>query len=482
MKKNILLLINGFGIEQPGSYDIYSPELMPNLDKLTKEKLFTSLTSLALEYKGGYQTFSIGINEPLTYSIIEKNISAGTHKTNQLLQYIASQLNQFKSKLHIFCYWDNNNTLAHLTEFLRTINLYLPDTKIIIHLIFTQKSLSAYKNMANTLTMVNYDLAKNVSIGMVTGEHNLSKALVFKDYIKCWITESGEKWKDVSKKIDVLVETKTLPNVARTFSISEGIRLEENDQILFFNYSSVDVTSFAKELEIQKYRNIKTETIKYYSLFPTKSDKPIPFMYNFAVSSSYALNSLKTINAKCVILDEREKCSYINYYMTGLRNLVDPSLRYIATDGGVLYDTDKVVEIVKSCSEELIIINYEIDSCKNIEEIEKRLNLIDDLIGKIETFTNENNYGFFISSLYGIEKNLYNQKNELSKVNFSARVPFIVSDRNLPKANNTISEGTVYDMANTIYSNISSSFKGSSLVKKKSSLLSILYKKKKEEK
>lgn len=40
MKKNILLLINGFGIEQKDSYNVYKKELMPNLDRLTKDGFF----------------------------------------------------------------------------------------------------------------------------------------------------------------------------------------------------------------------------------------------------------------------------------------------------------------------------------------------------------------------------------------------------------------------------------------------------------
>ena len=75
MKKNILLLINGFGIEQSDSINVYSETLMPNMDRLTKEKLFVSLASKDLDYKDGYRKFSIGINESLTYSIIENNFS-----------------------------------------------------------------------------------------------------------------------------------------------------------------------------------------------------------------------------------------------------------------------------------------------------------------------------------------------------------------------------------------------------------------------
>ena len=53
MKKNILLLINGFGVEQVDSYNIYSKEVMPNLDRLTTEWLFSSLQSKELDYKEG---------------------------------------------------------------------------------------------------------------------------------------------------------------------------------------------------------------------------------------------------------------------------------------------------------------------------------------------------------------------------------------------------------------------------------------------
>ncbi len=68
MKKNILLLINGFGVEQRDSYNVYSETLMPNMDKLTKTCLFGSLNSGDYDYKTGFRRFSIGISEALTYS------------------------------------------------------------------------------------------------------------------------------------------------------------------------------------------------------------------------------------------------------------------------------------------------------------------------------------------------------------------------------------------------------------------------------
>ena len=43
MKKTVLFLMNGFGIEQLNSYSIYNANLMPNLDSYTKKYLFSTV-------------------------------------------------------------------------------------------------------------------------------------------------------------------------------------------------------------------------------------------------------------------------------------------------------------------------------------------------------------------------------------------------------------------------------------------------------
>ena len=45
MKKTVLFLMNGFGIEQLDSYSIYNAKLMPNLDSYTKNHLFAAIST-----------------------------------------------------------------------------------------------------------------------------------------------------------------------------------------------------------------------------------------------------------------------------------------------------------------------------------------------------------------------------------------------------------------------------------------------------
>lgn len=479
MKKNILLLINGFGIEQADSVNVYNEKLMPNMDRLTKEKLFASLASKDLDYKDGYRKFSIGINESLTYSIVENSLSNDSYKNNQLLKYIESKTNMGENRLHIFCYWENDRTVSQLATFLKEIVLYT-NHMIYVHLILCQLSLTVYKSVERSLTFLNYELGNTVKIGIVTGESNLDNILIFRDMIKTFVTEAGEKWKDLTKKVDVLKQTKTIPNCTRTFAVNTGFAINPGDQVFFFNYSNVDVNKFMTELENQKYRQLDTTRIDYYSLFPVKSNKKIPFMYNYAVSSTYTASALKTIGAKCLLIDLKEKCPYINYYLTGLRNNIDENIKYMASDSGFIYEPNQLLQIINTSNCELIIVNYEIDTCKLVDDIANRLSKIDVVIGELDKLVQENKITLFISSLYGIEKEMYNSKHEVGKVNFSVRVPLVVDDYYFNKTSYTLNEGTVYDLANTIYKNINSKYNIDGLIKKKSNLLSFFYKKPKK--
>ena len=399
MKKNILLLINGFGIEQADSVNVYDEKLMPNMDRLTKEKLFASLASKDLDYKDGYRKFSIGINESLTYSIVENSLSNDSYKNNQLLKYIESKTNMGDNRLHIFCYWENDRTISQLATFLKEIVLYT-NHMIYVHLILCQLSLTVYKSVERSLTLLNYELGNTVKIGIVTGESNLDNILIFRDVIKTFVTEAGEKWKDLTKKVDVLKQTKTIPNRTRTFAVNTGFAINPGDQVFFFNYSNVDVNKFMTELENQKYRQLDTTRIDYYSLFPVKSNKKIPFMYNYAVSSTYTASALKTIGAKCLLIDLKEKCPYINYYLTGLRNNIDENIKYMASDSGFIYEPNQLLQIINTSNCELIIVNYEIDTCKLVDDIANRLSKIDVVIGELDKLVQENKITLFITIWY----------------------------------------------------------------------------------
>lgn len=479
MKKNILLLINGFGIEQADSYNVYSKEVMPNLDKLTTDGVFKTIQNNYLDYKSGYRNFSIGISEPLTYSLIENEVSSKAYKDNQVLKYIANESNKFNSKIHVFCYFDSIRIIEQLKAYLTELQS-LSNNTIYLHLMLCQQSFNEYKDVERGFSSFSYELGNKVKLGIVSGNNKNKEGMPLKEFIKLFVTETGEKWKDLEKKVKVLIQTKTKPEDARPFAVNTGYMLSNNDQILLFNYSNVDLTSFKRELSLQRYREIDLNTIKYYSLFPITTTEQVPYMYTYAVSSTYFLNSLKEANINCLVLDKKDRCPYINYYFTGLRNDIDESLKYLATDDGINYDETKLIEALNKYDRNLVIINYEIESSKTIEELKDNLAKIDKMIGILFKYTTENSIGFFISSLYGFEREMYNAKGELLKINFYSKVPLIFYDKDIDLNSYSISEGSLFDLSNTLIWNCNRLYKNRGIIKKKSSLLSIFHKKPKE--
>lgn len=473
MKKNILLFINGLGIEQRDSYNVYTDDLMPNFDKLTKTGMFGSISATDLDYKTAYRSFSIGIKESLAYSVVNNSINSETFKDIELFKYIKGQTNAGNTRLHVICYWDNNTTIYQLTIYLKEL-LSVSKSNIFLHMILCQKSLNDYKDIEKNLNTLNYELGGNLRLGIICGENYDAQR---KDFIKMLVTESGEKWKDIPKKVNVLYTGSTKPCDTRTFAVNDGFALNDNDSLLFFNYNNIDVTPFTKALIEQKYKQLNLGTIRFYSLFPAKCENvKIPYLYEYAVSSTYTLNSLKSINAKCMVMAKTDACMEINNYLTGLRNTYDPDLKYMPTDNGFIYDGPTLLNTIKGLKEDLVIVNFGIDDCKIVEEIKDRLSTIDKVIGTLYEYTSQNNIGLFVSSLYGIDKQMYNSRHELCKVNFSSRVPVLVADPAIDKSKYILSEGSLYDLGNAIYKNINGSFKLEGIIKKKGGLFSMFNK------
>ncbi len=478
MKKSILFLINGYGVEQNDSIAIYSKELMPCLDSIISQNTLVRVPNLFLDYRSAYRKFSMGIDRDLSHSLVEMNIGKNEHSENQLLKYIANETVKKESNLHIFTYIDSYNSFEELCEYIKVLKLKM-NGKIFVHLVLSQKSLMDYKDVEKGITFLTYEMGNNIKVGIVSGESSFNDLASVREIVKSFLTETGEKWKDYQKKLDVFISTKMVPFKARPFAANYGYRLEDNDQILFFNYSNVSVEMFKTEMETQRYRKIDMSTIGFYSLFPIKcGELKIPFMYNYALASTCFLNSLKSVNARCLVLDKKANCSIINYYLTGLRNSVDDNLKYVATDDGFINDPIKLVESLKTYDKELIIINYEIDSSKTVEELKERLNKIDNIIGHVYNYCIDNNIALFISSLYGMTVDMYNKKAELCKINLYSKVPFIMANTDFSSSEYSLQDGNLFDVANTILFTVNNTFPNSGLLKKKSKLFSLFQKKK----
>ncbi len=450
MKKTVLFLMNGFGIEQIDSYNIYNSKLMPNLDSYTKNYLFTAIESKAYDLKSGYRTFSTASDLPLTYSLIDNYYLKFSENKN--LNFYLNSIRP-EGKVQLFLFYENEKSFEHIKSFCNYIKN--KNNKIYLHFILTSHNTNNYKEIDKIVTKISYDF-KDIKIGIIVGINQLMNQNLT-SFMNLFKNEVGEKWKEITKKISYLETSKIKPSDVKEFYMNEGFKFDVNDSFFFFNYEYYDISSFISN--ISTINNIND----YCSLFEMKGVKYPMFAY--PLSGISMANSLKKINAKTLILLASENIKQINYYCNGLQNVVSDNICFAKTDDGL--NPNFLKSIIRDSEYDLIIINFQIDNVKTVTELNEKLSKLDMMLKVIHDFCVELKISLFVSSLYGMQKEIAVDNFVKATVNFSLKVPFIVIDSIFNKSNFSISSGNIYTMANTLYTNINPKNEGAVLIRKK---------------
>ena len=460
MKKTVLFSMNVFGVEQLDCYSIYNAKLMPNLDRYTKEYLFSSIETPASNLVSGYRCFSTGSLYPLSYSLIDNYLDKFAENKN--FELYLNSINE-NGKIHIFLSFENDKSVDHLKSFLKFIRSKKTNP-IFLHLVLIGNNTSDYKTIERLINKVIYDI-KECKIGIVVGKNILSYANV-SSFMNLFQNEVGEKWREISRKISSLTSLKTIPANAREFYMNEGFKLDVNDSIFFFNYEYIDLTNLV--MAISKVIN----NDNFFSMFSVKGVKYPMFAYpKYGISM---LNSLDKIGAKALIVSNRGSMGVINYYCCGLQNIVSDRISFVKTDN---LNFEQLKAIIRDSDYSLVIISYQIDDVKTVPELNDRLSRLDKMLGYIHDFCVSGGYSLFISSLYGMQKELAVDNFVKATVNFSHKVPFVVIDPVFNKANFSLGIGNIYNLAHTIYTNINNKYDGGEvLIRRKSFIVKLLRK------
>ena len=460
MKKTVLFLMNGFGVEQLDSYSIYNAQLMPNLDRYTKEYLFSPIEAPASNLVSGYRFFSTGSLYPLSCSLIDNYLDKFAENKN--FELYLNSINE-SGKIHIFLSLENDKSVDHIKSFLRFIRIK-KNNWIFLHLVLVGDNTSDYKTIERLINKITYDI-KECKIGIVVGK-NVLRYTNISSFMNLFQNEVGEKWKEITKKISYLANSKVQPKDVKEFYMNEGFKFDVNDSIFFFNYEFCNVSNFISY--VSKINNIND----YCSMFQMEGVKYPMFAYP---SSGISMdNSLNKIGAKALILSNSENIKQINYYCNGLQNKVSNNISFSKTDDGI--NPNLLKSIIRDSNYDLVIINYPIDNVLNVQELNDKLTKLDSILKVVHDFCEENRITLFISSLYGMQKEIAIDNFTKANVDFSTKVPFIVVDSNFNKSNFFLSPGNIYTLANTVYTNINSKNDGDVLIKKKNFIVKMLKK------
>ncbi len=461
MKKTLVYLMNGFGVEQKDSFNIYNQNLMPNLDRLINKNLFGQIECTNLDLYSGYREFSTSSKDSLTYPFLNQYTQDLDLNPNMksLMERIPETFT-----IQLFVFLKNNKTFEHL----RAISEYLQKKNkknINLHFILDSKNIDEYKNFDNLITKISYSF-KDLPIKTITGKKILKNNP--KSYLQILNKGVGEKWKELGKKFETLSNAKIQPEDAEPFYYVDKFEFDQKSCVLFLNYEKFDCTDFVDGMKT--YNNITN----FYSFFPlTGVDYPL---FAYPTSNICMANHLNKLQVKSLILAQPDTINNISYFINGLKSENSPNVAIAPIQTEYLTNIEYFNKFTDNPDYDLFVINDDISKSATIDELKENLKRVDKTIELLEKVCEEKKLTLIISSLFGIKKEIKQDHITKHLVNFSSKVPFIIKDEQFTKDKYQIAYGDLSNLADTIYTNVNIDHVGTVLIKKKSFLSSILKK------
>lgn len=445
MKKSIIFLINGLGIEKPGSYSISLDQDMPNLCRTKETSFFTTAITNSLEYRSAYQQFFMGDTYKMELDYIKENILNNNLVNNPVYQSFASNVSKQEAKLHIFLEPTTERVVEQINDLVSNLNLP-KNKKVYIHLLLPQLTVDDYNKLTEIINYIKYHIDERINVGFVIGKEYLSEKLTVdekKQMCKLLFYCSAERWIRTEEKLQSLKEQNIIPCKAAGFCANNDCYIQNNDTILFFNTRREDYDKFITSIYGNAQEVIKNSPINIpvYSLLKLYSQYNInSFAENINYENSLS-NNLQKYNKKALILTNREHVNLINFYANGLNQVNNPNIVFMILDES-LYDYNTVVNIIDNSDYDLIIFDYFMDTSSTINNLKIGLRNIDKVLGNV-VVCSENKHSLFITSLFGLKKELpladYNSEKVL--LDYEMQIPIFFYDYTYPASKYSLFPG-----------------------------------------
>lgn len=452
-KKSVMFLINGLGVEKPGSYSIAIDQTMPRLAKVMETSFYKTAIINALEYRGAYQNFFLGDTYGTEVDYIKQNVINENLTSSPMFQSLQTSVNN-EGKFHIFVEPTNNQVVELINTLVSTLTL--PEKKeVYLHLILPQLTVSDYKELINMVNYIKYHINTHITVGFIIGKDyfpeqlnqeqtNFAKKLFF----YC----SAERWIDTDKKLISLQEANIRPCAVEGFCATNKCTINNNDTIMFFNTRKDDYDRFinvilANAPEVYNDPNYK---LPIYSLIKLNSKFDIPaFAENVQYKNNFA-GLLKKAGKKALIVTDEKNISLVNLLANGLNNVNNPDIQFMKLNDTYYNDMNNIIGLIDNSQFDFIIFDYHLDVSRTVNDLKEQMGKIDIVLGNVATVC-ENKHTLIITSLYGLKKSLplaqYNT--EMVTIDYELQIPIFLFDYSYPRSKYRLAGGSTNDILNT---------------------------------
>lgn len=451
MKKSVIFLINGLGIERAGSYSISIDQCMPNLARTKETSFFTTAIINSLEYRTAYQQFFLGDTYKSELKYLNDKVINDQIGNNPTYQKMLSSVSNEEGKIHVFLEPNSDKLVDELNELITKMNL--PEKKeVYLHLILSQQTTSDYDKLVSTINYIKYHINSRITVGFIIGKETLPNELSADEltsFKKIFFYCSCERWSETDKKLLSLKESNIRPCVAPGFCATNSCSISNNDVIMFFNTKRANYDNIISGIVKSSPEIFKTNEVNLpmFSLVKLDSSYDIPFFIENVVYDNTLSNILTKINKKALIITDESNINYINFLANGFNHVNNPNISFMKLDNKYFQTQEAINKLINESNYDLFIFDYHMDVSKTVNYLKEQLGEIDKVIGFVsEACVNKNS--LFITSLYGIRKEMpvadYNT--EMVTIDYEMQIPIFFFDYTYPRSKYMLFPGETDDI------------------------------------
>lgn len=451
MKKSVIFLINGLGIEKAGSYSISIDQCMPNLAKTKETSFFTTAIINSFEYRTAYEQFFLGDTYRKELDYIKEHILNEQVTMNPVYQSMVQQLQNPTAKLHVFLEPTNDKIVEAINHLVETIGLG-KDREVFLHLIVTQQTLNEYGKLTDIINYIKYHIDSHITVGFIMGKEYYSETpdkeelnTMKKMFFAC----SCERWTETDKKLMSLKNSNIRPCEAPGFCATNRCFIANGDVLLFFNSKRTNYDKFLRAIYDNAAEVFKTNEyqLPVYSMIRLDTKYNIPCLAESIVYDNSLANILAKANKKALIITSNEMMSLVNFLANGLTYVNNPNIQFMNLDEAYLSQAANVSALIDTTDFDLIIFDFHMDVSKTVNDLKEQLSRIDVILGNVCN-TCVNKHSLFITSLYGVKKTLplapYNA--EEVTINYEMQIPIFFFDYTYLRSKYTLFPGETNDI------------------------------------
>ena len=479
MKKIMLLILDGYGINKSDFGNAIKEAKTPVMDKLLmmypNSELEASGTFVGLP-KGqmgnsevGHMTIGSGrvTPQPLTY--INEKIKNKEFFDNELLNNTIDYVLENNSNLHLIGLLSNGGVHSSINHFYAVLALAkMKGLKNIVLDIITDGRDTPVKSGINFVSEF-MDKADKLGIGCISTISGRYYAM-----------DRDNRWERIKKSYNAIVyeSGNNFPNYKVCFNehykrnitdefinpsvITPGKSIKEKDAVLFMNYRPERMKELISALTDKNFKMFRTkhfENVKFVSLF--NIHKNIPFAFETTKPNNTLGEYLMELDYTQARIAETEKYAHVTYFFDGTKDLNSPNIEkfLIPSPGVPTYDMKpemSVGEVTSTVLKEIendydfILVNFAnpdmVGHTGNYKAVVDAIEICDFCLGKIYEKAKEHFYELIITADHGNAEKMLNRDKTPITSHTTSKVPFIICNDEIKLK----PEGTLIDIAPTI--------------------------------